>query len=255
IEACGIVEEVTPEQGEPYHRLVVGYFDAYISDRREKEYIKVVEETTEVNKNNENEVEKLLQENVSLQPDCPFCREIPLKVGEKGDYGAVIVFKIGDQKNGWYATISPRTGGNAEEDFTVQIMPFNHLTHFSQLAEDEALAKNYGLIFAQVSKAMANLMAENPKMKAVVEKREDGIAIATYGKCTTWKDKKEHLHLKMFQFRNELGQPAVVDSTFGKKEIETDAKGEFVRMQPVRKKAIPEERFKKITQKLIRLLK
>jgi len=251
IEASGLLEEVIPEQGEAYQRLVVGYFDAYISERREREYIKVVEDKN----NTADEIKKLLCEDVSLQPNCPFCREIPLQVGEKGDYGAVIVSRIGNQKNGWYATISPKTGGNADEDFTVQIMPFNHLTHFSQLAEDEALAKNYGLIFAQVSKAMANLMAENPKMKAIVEKRNDGIAIATYGKCTTWKDKKEHLHLKMFQFRNELGQPSVVDSTFGKKEIETDAKGEFVRMQPVRKKNIPEERFKNISEKLIQLMK
>lgn len=41
IKASGILERVIPKSGEPYHRLVVGYFDAYISDRREKEYIKL----------------------------------------------------------------------------------------------------------------------------------------------------------------------------------------------------------------------
>ncbi len=40
IEAAGILEEVTPKSGEKYYRVVVGYFDSYISDRREKEYIK-----------------------------------------------------------------------------------------------------------------------------------------------------------------------------------------------------------------------
>ncbi len=252
IEACGVLEEVIPEKGESYHRLVVGYFDAYVSDRREKEYIKVIDTKEKIDE--ENEVEKLVREDTALQNNCAFCREYALRIGEKGEYGAVVACKIGDQKNGWYATISPKTGGNPEEDFTLQLMPFHHLTHFSQLAENIDLAKNYGIIFAKVSKAMAHIMAENPKLRSIVEKREDGIAIAAYGKCTTWKEKKEHLHLKLFQFRNDLGQPSVVDSTFGKKEVEKDEKGEFVRMQPVRKKNIPEERFNEITTKIINLL-
>ena len=251
IEVCGMLEEVIPQEGDSYYRIVVGYFDAYISERREKEYIKVIdnEVTTEAS-----EIHKLLTENTSLQPACSFCREISLNLSEKGKYGAVIVCKVGDFKNGWYATISPKTGGDIEEDFTLQIMPFQHFTHFSQLAEYPELAKNYGLIFAKICKAMASMMAENPLFKAVVEQREQGIALATYGKCTTWKEKKEHLHLKIFQFRNNLGQPSVVDSTFEKKEIERDEKGEFVRMQPVRKRPIPEEKFKLISEKLISLL-
>jgi len=40
IKACGLVELVTPKKGDRYYRVVVGYFDAYISDRREKEFIK-----------------------------------------------------------------------------------------------------------------------------------------------------------------------------------------------------------------------
>ena len=45
IKACGLLELVTPKNTEhkPYYRLVVGYFDAYVSDRREKEFIKVIE--------------------------------------------------------------------------------------------------------------------------------------------------------------------------------------------------------------------
>ena len=42
IRACGLLEKVEPENGDVYYRVVVGYFDAYVSDRREKEYIKVV---------------------------------------------------------------------------------------------------------------------------------------------------------------------------------------------------------------------
>lgn len=40
IKACGWLELVTPKQGQKYCRVVIGYFDAYVTDRREKEYIK-----------------------------------------------------------------------------------------------------------------------------------------------------------------------------------------------------------------------
>ena len=42
ISACGILEKVTPKNGKQYHRVCVGYFDSYITDRREKEFIKVL---------------------------------------------------------------------------------------------------------------------------------------------------------------------------------------------------------------------
>ena len=40
ITACGLLELVAPKKGRKYYRLVIGYFDAYVSDRREKEFIK-----------------------------------------------------------------------------------------------------------------------------------------------------------------------------------------------------------------------
>lgn len=40
IKACGMLELVTTKKGDKYYRVVVGYFDAYLSDRREKEFIK-----------------------------------------------------------------------------------------------------------------------------------------------------------------------------------------------------------------------
>ena len=42
IRACGILEKVEAKNKEPHYRVVVGYFDGYINERREKEYIKVV---------------------------------------------------------------------------------------------------------------------------------------------------------------------------------------------------------------------
>ena len=44
IEVTGVVEEVIPKSGEKYYRIVVGYFDTYISDRRDEEYIRVVDD-------------------------------------------------------------------------------------------------------------------------------------------------------------------------------------------------------------------
>ncbi len=40
ISACGLLELVKPKKGEKYYRIVVGYFDAYLNERREKEFIK-----------------------------------------------------------------------------------------------------------------------------------------------------------------------------------------------------------------------
>ncbi|MBI3034763.1 hypothetical protein HYY71_00425 [Candidatus Woesearchaeota archaeon] len=42
VKACGLLELAIPKKGDKYYRLVIGYFDAYISERREKEFIKVV---------------------------------------------------------------------------------------------------------------------------------------------------------------------------------------------------------------------
>jgi len=43
IEFSGVVEEVKTKQGEKYYRAVIGYFDSYLDERRDTEYIKVVE--------------------------------------------------------------------------------------------------------------------------------------------------------------------------------------------------------------------
>ena len=40
IKACGLLELVKPKKGENYYRVVIGYFDSYVGDRRELEYIK-----------------------------------------------------------------------------------------------------------------------------------------------------------------------------------------------------------------------
>jgi predicted nucleotidyltransferase len=44
VELSGIIEEVTPKIGKPYHRIVIGYLDSYISERRYNEYIKVLDD-------------------------------------------------------------------------------------------------------------------------------------------------------------------------------------------------------------------
>ena len=42
IRACGVLEKVEGKSRHPYHRIITGYFDSYISERREKEFIKVL---------------------------------------------------------------------------------------------------------------------------------------------------------------------------------------------------------------------
>ncbi len=184
--------------------------------------------------------------------ECNLCKESLLNVGDRTDYGAVIVCKVGDSNDGWFATLSPKTGGDPNKDFSIQLMPSKHLTHFSEMEFE--LARNYGVAFGKVNKAMTQVMSGG-EMESESELREDAISVATYGKATNWKEKKEHLHIKVFPFRGNIGQPYTVDSSFGRKEIHKDNKGEFVKMNPVRKVMIDERRFEELAKQFIDLLK
>jgi len=135
-------------------------------------------------------------------------------------------------------------------------MPFSHLTHFSQISSHAGLAENYGTAFSEICRAMTTIMMEDQNLKSDSDSRELSVSIATYGKSTNWKEKKEHLHIKVFPFRGNIGQPYTVDSTFGRKEIfkENDGK-EFVKMDPVKKVNIKEKRFNELKSKIISLLK
>lgn len=185
-----------------------------------------------------------------MSKTCHFCQEARLEVGQRTSYGATVFYKIGNSvENGWFATLSPRTGGDPKRDFSIQLMPMGHITHFSQISSYPKLAKNYGLAFSKLSFAMSRIMA-----------REDRFNIApvgTYGKCTTDESKKEHIHIKIFPFRGDIGQPFTVDSSFQKKEIQTDLKTgqKFVKMKPVRKRKLTEKRFNQLLKLLISLLK
>lgn len=202
------------------------------------------------------EIGKLFGEDVSSKSNCDLCKESKYDVGQKTGYGAVI-YRIGTLKNGWFVALSPKTGGNPKLDFTIQLMPLSHLTHFSQIESYPELAKNYGIAFSKVCRIMTTVLMQDEDLKANSEKRSSSASIAIYGKCTTWKEKKEHLHLKIFQFRGNIGQPFTVDSSFGKKEVfkETGTGEEFVKMNPVKKAMIGEERFSQLTRDLIALLR
>ena len=135
-------------------------------------------------------------------------------------------------------------------------MPFAHLTHFSQLTKYPKLAENYGIAFSKLSNAMTEILAEeNKAFKPTAESKDSAISIATYGKCTNWAEKKEHLHIKIFPFRGNIGQPYTVDSSFGRKKVFKDETGEnFVKMKPVEKVSITEKRFEELSNKLIKIL-
>ena len=251
IEVSGLVEEVIPKIGESYYRIAVGYFDININERKDNEYIRVIENVKEENR----EIKTLFNENNSFKNDCNLCRESLIEVGQNIGYG-VVIHKIGGSSNGWFATLSPVTGGNPDFDFTIQLMPMMHLTHFSQVHSYPKLDENYGIIFSKVCKAMTQIMMKDENLKANAEQKELAVSIATYSKFTTWKEKKEHLHIKIFPFRGDIGQPYTVDSTFGKKEVFKDEFGrEYVKMNPVIKKRIDEKRFEILKNNLISLLK
>ena len=206
--------------------------------------------------NKRDEYRRLAREDVSWQKDCEFCKENALMAGAKTPYGAFVVLREGMGDDAWFCTLSPKTGGDPKRDFTIQLMPVLHLTHLSQLQGRPELARNYGTALSKVAAAMTSILMEEKDVNAEARIREEGAAIACYGKCTTWKEKKEHLHIKLFQFRGDLGQPVTVDSSFGKKEREVDPRTgkEFVRFDPVTKKDIPARRLKALSKKIISLL-
>ena len=204
---------------------------------------------------NSNEAEKLLNESVNQSKDCSLCKEALLETGRNTGYG-VIVYRIGTLKNGWFATLSPKTGGDPRTDFTIQLIPFMHLTHFSQISSDKALMRNYGIAFSGICRVMTVIMMQDEDLKADSLEKGSSVSIATYGKSTTWREKKEHLHIKIFPFRGNIGQPYTVDSSFGKKEIFKEKTGEeFVKMKPVKKSAIERKRFDDLAKRLVVLLK
>ncbi len=201
------------------------------------------------------EIKKLLEESPIPKEGCSLCRESGLKVGKNTGYGAII-YRIGNKNDGWFATLSPKTGSNPEFDFTIQLMPFLHLTHFSQIGSFPRSAENYGIAFSRICRAAAGIMMSDLPLKAAAKDRMLSVPIAAYGKCTTWEEKKEHLHLKVFPFRGSIGQPYTVDSSFGKKEVFSGKDGEeFVKMSPVKKCIIPKKRFEYLSGRLIKLLK
>jgi len=203
---------------------------------------------------NSNEFDKLVKEDTGLKGNCNLCKESKHDVGKKTGYG-VIIYKIGNAKNGWFATLSPKTGGNPKHDFTIQLMPFSHLTHFSQIENYPGMAENYGICFSKICSAMTKILMQNEDLKADTSNKDLSAPIATYGKSTTWNKKKEHLHIKIFQFRDNIGQPYTVDSSFGRKKTFKDKDEEFVKMNPVKKVMLGKKRFEQLAKELVSLLK
>ncbi|MAG07437.1 hypothetical protein CMI46_01315 [Candidatus Pacearchaeota archaeon] len=184
-----------------------------------------------------------------VNEECNFCNEAKLKVGDISSYGSTIIYKIGDEKNGWFATLSPKTGGDPGKDFCIQIMPSSHLQHISDIDTNLDLAKNYGLVFAKLSSAINAIMKEEERHN---ENSEKVVRIGTYGKS---KHPEEHFHVKLFPWAGKIGQPYTVDSTFEHNNIHKDQDGtEFIKMQPVKKTMIPESRYSSLVDKFISLL-
>ena len=141
-----------------------------------------------------NEFNKLSKESAKQRDNCNLCKESKFRVGEKTGYG-IIIYKIGGLKNGWFVTLSPKTGGNPKSDFTMQLMPMMHLTHFSQIHSYPNLAENFGIAFSKICKSMSMVLMKEEELMSSTEEKSISVPLATYGKCTTWKEKKEHIHV------------------------------------------------------------
>ncbi len=183
--------------------------------------------------------------------NCALCRESHVDVGQKTEYGSRIIYKIGDcEENGWFATLSPRTGGDIERDFSIQLIPFAHLTNFSQIDSYPELAKNYGIAFSRIAVAVGKIM----NSQGITSDSKRAVPIGTYGKC---KHPDEHIHIKIFPWRGDIGQPFTTDSSFQRKDVykEPETGEEFVKMKPVRKSYLSDEKFNELSNRFMSLLK
>ena len=113
----------------------------------------------------------LVSEGTGNKKGCSLCKEASIETGKKTGYGAVIIFRIGKKSNGWFATLSPKTGGNPEEDFTIQLMPLRHLTHFSQIHSYPKLAENFGIAFSKICKAISSVLMQEEGLMASTESK------------------------------------------------------------------------------------
>ena len=70
-----------------------------------------------MNQDNKNlvKINEFVGEDTSLRNDCNLCNEAKLELSSLTKYGARIIYKIGYSiQNRWFATLSPKTGGNVE---------------------------------------------------------------------------------------------------------------------------------------------
>jgi hypothetical protein len=261
VEASGILEEVSSKEKGIFYRVSIGYFDAYLDGKIVDEYIKPIlpykkekqHKTAQIT--DKKEILTEIQNKFSKEI-CEFCKEQRLKIGNTTSYGAKIICKVGNNNNnndnedndnneGWFATLSSKTAGDPEQDFSIQLIPSKHLRYFSEINSSKELAQNYGIIFAKVSYAISKVMDEESKNNAV-------LPIATYGKC---KHPDEHIHIKLFPYKGDIAQPFTTDSSYERKEIYKDKQTgeEFIKMKPVKKKQIAQNRLDELARKLITL--
>ena len=181
--------------------------------------------------------------------NCNFCKEAFLNIGDKTNYGGIVIYKIGNSfKDSWFATLSPKTGGDQEKDFSIQLMPFLHIRYFSEINLYPELAKNYGIAFSRLCYAVGKIIGDQDSNSS------RKIPIGIYGKC---KHEDEHIHFKIFPYRGNIGQPFTVDSSFEKKEIYLDpsTQEKFVKMTPIKKINISEKKILQLSKQFMSLLK
>ncbi|MBI5392774.1 hypothetical protein HZA96_02800 [Candidatus Woesearchaeota archaeon] len=265
IEVSGVLEEVSSKEKGRFYRVTIGYFDAYLDGRITDEYIKPISSRKFCNAkfslldNSGNQ--KIIELTDLNEPNnkfstavCEFCKEQKQNVGDTTEYGAKIICKVENSKTAndksisnaaWFATLSPKTAGDPLCDFSVQLIPAKHLRYFSEINSSKELAQNYGIIFGKISYAISKIIKEESNNNNI-------IPIAAYGKC---KHPDEHIHIKLFPYRNAVAQPFTVDSSYEKKEVFKDKEigEEFIKMKPVKKKQISENRLQELSQKLITL--
>jgi len=188
---------------------------------------------------------------IKRKEGCNFCEEGKAQIGEKSKYGSVVVLKTGDNpETDWYATLQPKTPSNPETGMNLLLMPLGHLEAFCHISSSSNLTNNFGKAFAGLSYAM----------QCILEKEwnnENGLyapSQVVYGKCLTPENTKPHLHLRLNDFSGDISQAYPSDTSWSKRTIQDiGSSEEYVKANPVQSRHLSQERFDKITSKLIQI--
>lgn len=197
-------------------------------------------------------VRELVSATARKDPDCSLCNEGDIFIGQRSNYGALVVLRTGkDLERDWYATLQPGTLTDPVVGIHCLLMPLGHIGSFAEINRNREFAMNQGLALGRLSYAMQTVLEEGWE-------KEKGVFVPQqiiYGKHAEGRNTKPgHIHLRFTDHSGCLAQNYPSDNGWRKREIFTDTDGnQFVKASPVSSQRFDAERFARMGARLIEI--